>query len=182
MNIATDSVTILAAPRRRSLGFFLWMGAIAWGVCLGAKVYDLLVIATSWGMAPPASLARAPYGPNYPVDPGDFFQPLTLVMAVGLIGALVAGWGSSPSFKRWLWLSVAAYVAVWAVTPTLFWPMIEELWAMATGEMATTEAAARALVRRWFVLDSGRVGIILAGFVGTVKALAMSLRSGSELR
>ena len=54
---------------------FLWFSVLCWGIGLGAKLFDLIVVAAAWGAAPPASLALMPYGPRYPINPGDFFQP-----------------------------------------------------------------------------------------------------------
>ncbi len=71
---------------------FLWMSALGWGVGLGAKLFDLLVVAGAWAAAPPTSFALLPYGPRFPMNPGDFFQPLSLVMTVGILGAIISGW------------------------------------------------------------------------------------------
>ena len=71
---------------------FLWVSILGWGIGLGAKLFDLLVVARAWGAAPPASLALMPYGSRYPMDPGDFFQPLSALMVVGILGALISGW------------------------------------------------------------------------------------------
>ena len=54
---------------------FLWLSIFGWGVGLGAKLFDLIVLAGAWSAAPPASLSLLPYGPRYPLNPGDFFQP-----------------------------------------------------------------------------------------------------------
>ena len=63
--------------RWRLLQVFLWMSVLGWGIGLGAKLFDLVVLASAWGAAPPTSLSLMPYGPNFPTDPGEFFQPLT---------------------------------------------------------------------------------------------------------
>src|SRR5258708_8174763 len=68
---------------------FLWVSVLGWGIGLGAKLFDLIVVARAWGAAPPASLALMPYGPHYQLNPGDFFQPLSALMVVGFLGALI---------------------------------------------------------------------------------------------
>jgi len=65
--------------RFRLMRFFLWMSVLGWGLGLGGKLFDLLVVAGAWSASPPASLALLPYGPRYPMNPGDFFQPLSIV-------------------------------------------------------------------------------------------------------
>lgn len=50
-----------ASPWRQSIvRGALWFAAIAWGVLLGAKVFDLVVLAGAWSAAPPASLRLLP--------------------------------------------------------------------------------------------------------------------------
>ena len=50
---------------------FLWVSVLAWGIGVGAKLYDLRVVAGAWSAAPPESLRLLPYGPHFPVDPGS---------------------------------------------------------------------------------------------------------------
>ena len=76
----------------RVMRFFLWASVLGWGIGLGAKLFDLIVVAGAWSAAPPSSFALLPYGPRFPINPGDFFQPLSAVMALGILGALISGW------------------------------------------------------------------------------------------
>jgi hypothetical protein len=158
-------------PRVRALHSFLWISVLAWGIGLGAKLFDLLVVARSWGASPPGSFARLPYGPGYPLNPGGFFQPLSIVMALGIVGALVTGWRQPRQVRLWLWVGTAAFVFIWAITPTVFWPMIDQQYAIATGRLAASPAEAIALAARWTRWDWFRIGLIAAGFVASVRAL-----------
>ena len=56
--------------RVRLMRAFLWVSVLAWGVGVGAKLYDLRVVAGAWSASPPESLTLLPYGPRFPVDPG----------------------------------------------------------------------------------------------------------------
>ena len=134
-----------APARRRLVAACCWMSAIGWGVALGAKSFDLLVLASAWGRSPPSSLALLPYGKSYPVDPGDFFQPLSVWLLVASVGALVGGWRVPGMLRRWLVLPVVVLLVVWVLTPTIFWPMINDLWAVARGRLAMSDAATAAL-------------------------------------
>jgi hypothetical protein len=156
--------------KRRTLGGFLWLSIFAWAIGLGAKVFDLLVLGIAWGRSPPQSFALLPYGVNYPVDPGNFFQPLSALLVIGLVGALVAGWRLRP-VRQWLFVVAAALVVIWACTPTLFWPLIVDLWETSRGRQPHTVLEAQQMVRRWFLLDSARIVVIGAGFFGVVQAL-----------
>jgi hypothetical protein len=150
---------------------FLWVAIFGWGIGLGAKLFDLVVLAGAWSASPPASFALLPYGKNYPIDPGDFFIPLSALIAIGSIGALIAG-RKERAVRVWLWLGVVCFLIIWALTPTVFWPMIGELYNTATGKISPTAEQSVELARRWLVWDWIRVGLIAGGFIATVRALS----------
>src|SRR5438094_9268436 len=95
--------------RLRLMRIFLWISVLGWGIGLGAKLFDLLVVAGAWSAAPPASFALLPYGPHFPINPGDFFQPLSGVMVLGILGALISGWKAPLWLRLWLWLPVSCF-------------------------------------------------------------------------
>ena len=113
--------------RKKLTRAFLWCSVSLWGIALGAKIFDLLVLERAWGADVPASLIFYPYGKSWPTDPGDFFQPLSALLLVASVGALWSGWKTERSYRRWLSLSVGAFVIIWIATPTLFWPLINAI-------------------------------------------------------
>ena len=151
---------------------FLWCSVFGWGIGLGAKLFDLIVLASAWGAAPPASLALMPYGPHYPLNPGDFFQPLSALMVVGILGALISGWKTPLQYRIWLWMPVISFLIIWVFTPTVFWPMIRELYGAGSGKVVKSEAELILLVRRWMIWDWLRVALIALGFLASVRALS----------
>jgi len=161
--------------RLRLMRIFLWISVLGWGIGLGAKLFDLLVVAGAWSAAPPASFALLPYGPHFPMNPGDFFQPLSGAMVLGILGALISGWKAPLRLRLWLWLPVIMFLIIWAVTPTVFWPMIHELYGAATGKMVRSDAELIALARRWIICDWFRVGLIAVGFLASVRAISLPL-------
>ena len=158
--------------RERLTRGFLWFSVFGWAIGLGAKLFDLIVVAGAWGAAPPASLALMPYGPHYPLNPGDFFQPLSALMVVGILGALISGWKTPLEYRIWLWLPVIAFVIIWIFTPTVFWPMIRELYGAGSGKIVKSDAELILLVRRWMIWDWLRVALIALGFLASVRALS----------
>ena len=160
--------------RIRIMQTMLWASTVAWGVGLGAKVFDLLVVAGAWGASPPDSFALLPYGPKYPVNPGSFFQPLSVLMALTLVGALIAGWRQPRPLRRWLMAGVSAFVVIWAITPTIFWPMINAQYAIATGKVIASAAEAGELTARWIAWDWFRVALIAVGFFASLRALTLA--------
>ena len=155
----------------QAMRVFLWIAIVGWAVGLGAKLFDLVVVAGAWAAAPPASFALLPYGKRYPIDPGDFFIPLSALIAVGSIGALISGWRSS--VRTWLLTGVIAFLIIWALTPTVFWPMIHQLYGTAIGRITATDAESVQLAHRWFMWDGLRVVLIAVGFVASVRAISV---------
>src|SRR6201999_3156686 len=82
---------------------FLWIAVLAWGVGVGGKLYDLLVLAGAWNAAPPKSLVFLPYGPNFPVGPGQFFLVVSPTILIASVCALVTG--RNAAYRLWLWCS-----------------------------------------------------------------------------
>ena len=157
---------------------FLWFSVLGWGIGLGAKLFDLIVVATAWGAAPPASLALMPYGPHYPMNPGDFFQPLSALMLVGILGALISGWKTPLEYRIWLWVPAVAFLIIWIFTPTVFWPMIRDLYGIATGKVSATQAEAISLARRWMIWDSARVAVIAVGAIFAIATVLLVFQLG----
>lgn len=157
----------------RLMRFFLWASVIGWGIGLGAKLFDLLVLAGAWSASPPGSFALLPYGPRFPMDPGDFFQPLSAVMALGMLGALISGWRARLEIRFWIWIGVIMFLIIWAITPTIFWPMIRELYGSATSKISHTDAELVQLAHRWIVWDWFRVALIAVGFIASVRAISL---------
>jgi hypothetical protein len=161
--------------RLRLMRAFLWVSVVGWGIGLGAKIFDLMILAGAWGAAPPDSLTLLPYGPRFPMNPGDFFQPLSLLMVGGMLGALICGWKTPNKYRVWLWLPVIAFVIIWIATPTMFWPMIRELYGIAKGSIIRSDAEVIRLIRRWIVCDWLRVVMIAVGFISSVRAISLPI-------
>jgi hypothetical protein len=160
--------------RERLTRMFLWASVLAWGVGLGAKLFDLLVLASAWGASPPSSLMLYPYGSHWPINPGTFFQPLSGLLLVASSGALIAGWTTRGSYRTWLAVPVVALTVIWIFTPTIFWPMINTLYAVWKGRLAISEAEQMQLVHRWMIADSLRVLAIAAGFVSAIRSISIA--------
>ncbi len=166
--------------RLRLMRIFLWISVLGWGVGLGAKLFDLLIVAGAWSAAPPASLVLMPYGPRFPMNPADFFQPLSVPMLVGILGALICGWKTPFEYRVWLCLPVTMFLILWVLTPTVFWPMNHELYLAASSSSGKSEAEVIQIARRWIILDWLRVAMIAAGFVSSVRAISLPVAAKSS--
>ena len=175
--------------RTRSLLFFLWVSTLTWGIGLGGKLFELFVLIPAWASDPPTSLLLLPYGPQWPLDPGDFFQPLMLIILIASVGGLVSGWNTPRTYKVWLWAPLVVFVIIGVTTATIFWPMIADLWGANptqtthpilgnSGTRPLAEAATINLVNRWIVYDWARAALIAAGFFCAVRAVSTTDRIG----
>ncbi len=155
------------------LPHFLWVSVLGWGIALGAKLFDLIVVAGAWSAAPPTSLTYMPHGPRFRVDAGQFFAPVTVVAVTGAIGSLIAGWTTPPGYRFWLWCSALPVAGLWLVTIPVMWPLNAALRAAARkGDGADSAGVVRA-ARWWIFCDAIRVALIAAGFVGAVGAMCL---------
>ena len=152
---------------------FLWLAVLSWGIGLGAKIFDLLVLARAWGAGTPSSLALYPYGRHWPMNPGDFFQPLSVFILVAIVGTLISGWKTKPNYRFWLLVPAVAFTLIWIATPTLFWPIITELYRVANGKAIESDTQVAILVRHWFIYDWLRVAVIATGFLSSVRAISI---------
>lgn len=167
-----DDMAIWRAWLTRTM---VWICVLAWGPLLGAKIFDLLVLAGAWSADPPRSLRLLPYGPNYPIDTGDFFIPSSAALLCASIGSLVAGWRTPLAYRGLLAASTLAIFSILVMTVIFFWPMNSDLWryAIAPAESPLDAAGISAMARRWVMLDWLRVGIATAGFVAAARALSI---------
>jgi hypothetical protein len=161
--------------RERFTRFFLWVSVLAWGVLLGAKLFDLRVLVGAWSAAPPESLSLLPYGPRYPVDTGEFFIPSSAALLLAAFGGLVSGWKTPWAYRIWLALSAIMILGSLAFTVYAFWPRNSALWAVARGAPGAMRdpAAIAATVREWVRYDWLRVFMATVGFVSSVRAISV---------
>lgn len=156
---------------------FLWLSVLAWGTLIGAKLYDLVVVAGAWSAAPPESLTLMPYGPRFPVDPGRFFAPTSLMSLLATFGALISGWNTPWRYRAWLGLSAASIFAVWIFTVIAFWPRNGMLFAAASGSPLSLTDRAELLrqAHLWVIYDWCRIAMMTAGFVSAVRAISVPI-------
>lgn len=152
---------------------FLWLAVLVGGPLLGAKLFDLLVLAGAWSAHPPASLTMMPYGRAWPVDTGLFFIPFSAAMLVAGFGALAAGWRTPWRYRWLLCLPSVGILLLLILTVVAFWPMNAALYYHGVGSPrdTITDAQSVAMARRWVALDWIRVLGATAAFVAPLRAL-----------
>jgi hypothetical protein len=163
--------------RARLTRAFLWISVIAWGLLVGAKLFDLRVLAGAWSAAPPESLNLLPYGPRYPVATGDFFIPISAALLLASFSALVCGWQTPRRFKLLLLGSTAAILGTLTFTVGWFWPANRALWHVAAGAQDAIRDRAQIirLARTWVAYDWLRVSIGTFGLLCSVRAISVPM-------
>lgn len=159
--------------RERLTRSFLLLAVLVGGPLLGAKLFDLLVLAGAWSSDPPASLAMMPYGKAWPVDTGVFFIPFSACMLIAGFGALIAGW-RTPWHYRWLLcLPSIGILLLLILTVVAFWPMNAALYYHGIGSPkdSITDAQSIAMAKQWVMLDWVRVAGAIAAFAAPLWAL-----------
>lgn len=154
---------------------FLWLAALVSGPIVGAKLFDLVVLAGAWSADPPRSLAMMPYGAAWPVDTGVFFIPFSAALLFASFGALIAGWRTPWRYRWLLCIPSLGVLALLVLTVLAFWPMNAALWghAIASQHDILTDAQAIDMARRWVALDWLRVAGGVAAFVAALRALTL---------
>ena len=163
------------ASRQTTTRTFLWLAALVGGPLLGAKLFDLLVLAGAWAANPPASLTLMPYGKAWPVDTGVFFIPFSAAMLIAGFGALTAGW-KTPWRYRWLLCVPSIGILLLLILTVLaFWPMNAALYYHGLGSPkdTITDSQSIAMAHRWLALDWVRVVGAAAAFVSALRALTL---------
>ncbi len=153
---------------------FLWIAVLEWGIGVGAKLFDLRVLAGAWCAAPPESLVLLPYGPRFPVDPGQFFVLVTPMILIAAIGALVTGWHTPLQYRLWLWGSAALIFLVFLLTIVVMWPMNAALYAAAPGSPIGPGGSSDIveIAHRWVTYDWVRVAMMTVGFICSVRSIS----------
>ena len=65
------------------------------------------------------------------------------------------------------------FVLIWIFTPTVFWPMISELYGLGRGRIVESDAQVLRLVRQWTIFDWLRVVAIAVAFLSSVRAISV---------
>lgn len=161
--------------RERMARSFLWLAVLVGGPLVGAKLFDLVVLAGAWSARPPASLAMMPYGKAWPVDTGVFFIPFSAAMLVAGFGALAAGCRTPWRYRWLLCVPSVGILLLLILTVTAFWPMNAALYYHGIGspKNTITDAQSVAMTTVWVQLDWVRVAGATAAFVAALRALAL---------
>lgn len=161
----------------------LWVSVVAWGILLGGKLFDHVVLVGAWSASPPASLSLLPYGERFPVDTGDYFLPSSVTLLVCSFGLFVSGWRTPLRYRLSLFLPPLMLLVILLFTVRWFWPANAALWHVAQGapDAIQDPSEIAALVRRWVAFDRVRIAAGLVAFLLCTWAISVPFpRSRSQ--
>lgn len=153
----------------------LFVSVVAWGVLLGGKLFDHVVLVGAWSASPPESLSLLPYGERFPVDTGDYFFPSSVALLVCSFGLFVSGWRTPPRYRLSLFLPPLMLLVILVFTVLWFWPANAALWRVAQGapDAIRDRRAIATLVGQWVAFDRVRIVAGLVGFLLCVWAISV---------
>ncbi|MGD9589000.1 MAG: DUF1772 domain-containing protein [Pyrinomonadaceae bacterium] len=168
-----------ATWRARTTRGVLWISVIAWGILLGGKLFDHVVLVSAWSADPPASLKLLPYGPSYPVDTGDYFFPSSVALLVCSLAVFVSGWQTPWTYRWRLFLPPLMLLVILVFTVLWFWPANAALWKVAQGSADALQDvnAIHSLVNQWLLFDRIRIAAGAIAFALCVSAISVPFPS-----
>jgi len=161
--------------QERMTRMLLWVSVLAWGILLGGKLFDHVVLVGAWSAAPPESLNLLPYGPRFPVDTGDYFFPSSVALLVCSCGVFISAWRTPQSYRIRVFLPPLLLLVILVFTVLWFWPANRALWHVAQGapDAMQDTTAIVALVHRWVTYDRLRIVAATVGFILCVWAISV---------
>jgi len=158
----------------------LWISVIAWGLLIGGKLFDHVVLVGAWSADPPGSLNLLPYGARFPVDTGDYFFPSSVALLLCSFGLFVSGWRTPLAYRICIFLPPLMLLVILVMTVLWFWPANSALWqvAQASPQAMQDPAGIRQLVRDWVQFDQLRIVAGMLAFVLCVRAISVPFPTG----
>lgn len=153
----------------------LWVSVIAWGVLLGGKLFDHVVLVGAWSASPPESLSLLPYGERFPVDTGDYFFPSSVALLVCSLGLFISGWRTPRGYRLSLFLPPLMLLVILVFTIRWFWPANAALWHVAQGapDAMQDPSEIAGMVRQWVAFDRVRIVAGLVAFLLCIRAISV---------
>jgi hypothetical protein len=140
----------------------LWLFVINLGIAFGAGIYEARVVIPQWASIPPRAW----------LNTGLMFWvyvttvPLTLLTIVNLIAA----WLTQGPRRGWYLAAVCIVLVERAATFSYFIPTMVRLM----GTEGGADAAVKAALSQWLLMNHGRHIFTLAGWLAALKAFSLS--------
>ncbi|MEP7066588.1 MAG: DUF1772 domain-containing protein [Gemmatimonadota bacterium] len=161
--------------RARMTRMLLWVSVVAWGILLGGKLFDPVVLVGAWSANPPESLSLLPYGPRFPIDTGDYFFPSSVALLVCSFALFASGWRTPLRYRLCLFLPPLMLLVILIFTIRWFWPANTALWHVALGatDAMQDRHAIATMIHQWVAFDWIRIAAGLLAFLLCIAAISV---------
>jgi len=161
-------------PRRDLIvNYLLWYNVLSLGIWVGGTLFQMLVVVPLWSDSPPESVHAFWAGTQYYSTIHHFFGPLTQVLrVVPLLALVVVAWPNA-ELRTWIVICAATMVFGFIFTRAYVYPMNDVLFAKA-GEGLDADAV-RSLVSRWVFADRLRFAVMTGGYLSLLRAFRLPL-------
>lgn len=158
----------------------LWLFVIAFGIEIGAGLYETLVVMPVWALAPPDSvIAYFQYNvanPQFILNAGGrFWMHQTPLVGLLALLTLISGFRTRPEHRKWRILGAVLALIVVIATFAWFVPNLVRLFSEEVLTMSRDEVTS---VTTWWVrLNWVRVVVYSAGWLAALRALSIPARA-----
>lgn len=151
-------------------GIFLWISIIAWGLWVGALVYEMNTVIPLWSSNLPQSAIEWNSRPGFRFNPTPFYIPVALTTVFSSLIALLLGWrtGGRPP---WLLISSLSSAVTLAFTLLYFFEKNDVLFRGENAGLGGDEITS--IANAWIAGNWVRVGIMAVGYFAALRAFRL---------
>lgn len=148
-------------------GIFLWVSVIAWGLWLGALVYEMNTVIPLWSSNLPQSAIEWNARPGFRFNPTPYYVPVALTTVFSSLLALILGWRTG---GRTNWLLTSSLCSAGTLAFTLLY-FFEKNAVLFRGEYTGLGGdEITSIANAWIAGNLVRVGIMLVGYFAALYA------------
>lgn len=146
----------------------LWLAALAFGIQIGAALYEMMIITPLWTGHPPESVRTFNQVAGFAIQPLSYKVPAAIALAVVSSGLLCIGFGSR---LRHAWALVAGCVGLIIAAATVLhaFPILRATL-IHNGEGLTDDQIIEQ-VQGWILWSRTRLVLLFIAWLATIMAL-----------
>jgi hypothetical protein len=147
------------------------------GIELGAGAFTTVVVFPVWAASPEAAIGFRPGVPYY-LEEGDFFMFSSTITTLASIVALIAGWRTTPSLRKWIRVASILFIIVAIWSAFYFIPVQDVSFKGEAGSQIPRDELA-SMLKTFVSLNYVRQVMIVVSFIAALHALGLAYRKRS---
>jgi hypothetical protein len=148
----------------------LWIAVLAWSLWFGGLMYEIFVVMPLWSANLPQSAIEWNSRPNFMLIPTPFYAPIAVITILSSLLATILSWKAGGNNRFWLTLSTVCAILTLGFTLVYFFPKNDVLFRNQNVGLSGEEITA--IAHAWIQANWIRVGIMIVGFFGALKAFS----------